>query len=45
MRTDPSRLRVLVVDDCRDTTHSYILLLKTWGREALGGCQAAGTTP
>jgi CheY-like chemotaxis protein len=35
MHTDSSRLRVLVVDDCRDTTYSYALLLKTWGHEAL----------
>jgi hypothetical protein len=27
----PSSLRVLVVDDCLDTTHSLAVLLKLWG--------------
>ena len=35
MHTNPSYLRILVVDDCRDTTRSYALLLKTWGHEPL----------
>jgi CheY-like chemotaxis protein len=28
------RLRVLVVDDCPDTTWSFSLLLRTWGHDA-----------
>ncbi len=35
MRTDPSRLRVLVADDCRDTTRTHALLLTSWGHEPL----------
>src|SRR5262249_30533650 len=31
--SSPSRLRVLVVDDCRDTTDSLALLLKLWGHD------------
>jgi CheY-like chemotaxis protein len=29
------RLRVLVVDDCKDTAHSTAILLEAWGHEAL----------
>jgi two-component system CheB/CheR fusion protein len=30
----PTPLRVLVVDDCRDTTDSQAVLLKLWGHDA-----------
>jgi len=35
MRTDSPRLRVLVVDDCKDTARTNAILLTSWGHEAL----------
>lgn len=37
------RLTVLVVDDCKDTTASFAMLLEAWGHEAVvagGGAEA-----
>jgi two-component system CheB/CheR fusion protein len=35
LQTNPSLLRVLVVDDCRDHTESLAILMRLWGHEAL----------
>ncbi|HEX5271163.1 MAG TPA: response regulator [Gemmataceae bacterium] len=35
MHPHPRRLRVLVVDDCKDTARTYALLVTLWGHEAL----------
>jgi len=35
MHIHPCRLRVLIVDDCKDTARSYAILLNTWGHDTV----------
>lgn len=45
MATAPNSLRVLVVDDCADTTQSLAILLQLWGHEARAANDGGAALP